>query len=249
MNRGSDTHVLDLPRVYMVRMMVFIVLVGILAAVLFPTIREAFQHNVGLNGTIVALLLIGVIYSFRMVWRLFPEVNWINHFRIADPGLEIPYRPTLLAPMATLLRDRKGPTVLSPLTMRSLLDSLASRLDEARDISRYLIGLLIFLGLLGTFWGLLETVQSVSTAIRSLDINSQSGSVFEELKRGLEAPLAGMGTSFSSSLFGLAGSLVLGFLDLQASQAQNRFYTDLEDWLSTITDIAAGGQSQFAVPQ
>jgi hypothetical protein len=249
MNRGSDTHVLDLPRVYMVRMMVFIVLVGILAAILFPTIREAFQHNVGLNGTIVALLLIGIIYSFRMVWRLFPEVNWVNHFRIADPGLEIPYTPTLLAPMATLLRDRKGATVLSPLTMRSLLDSLASRLDEARDISRYLIGLLIFLGLLGTFWGLLETVQSVTTAIRSLDVNSQSGSVFEELKRGLEAPLAGMGTSFSSSLFGLAGSLVLGFLDLQASQAQNRFYTELEDWLSTITDIAAGGQSQFAVPQ
>ena len=151
--------------------------------------------------------------------------------------------------MATLLRDRKGPTVLSPLTMRSLLNSLASRLDEARDISRYLIGLLIFLGLLGTFWGLLETVQSVGMAIRSLDINSQSGSVFEELKRGLEAPLAGMGMSFSSSLFGLAGSLVLGFLDLQASQAQNRFYTDLEDWLSTMTDIAAGGQSQFAVPQ
>src|SRR4051794_29222151 len=245
MNRGSDTHVLDLPRVYMVRMMVFIVLVGILAAVLFPTIREAFQHNVGLNGTIVALLLIGVIYSFRMVWRLFPEVNWINHFRIADPGLEIPYRPTLLAPMATLLRDRKGATVLSPLTMRSLLDSLASRLDEARDISRYLIGLLIFLGLLGTFWGLLETVQSVTTAIRSLDVNSQSGSVFEELKRGLEAPLAGMGTSFSSSLFGLAGSLVLGFLDLQASQAQNRFYTELEDWLST-TVRDAGGETGVA---
>jgi hypothetical protein len=241
MNRGSDTHVLDLPRVYMVRMMVFIVLVGILAAILFPTIREAFQHNVGLNGTIVALLLIGIIYSFRMVWRLFPEVNWVNHFRIADPGLEIPYTPTLLAPMATLLRDRKGATVLSPLTMRSLLDSLASRLDEARDISRYLIGLLIFLGLLGTFWGLLETVQSVTTAIRSLDVNSQSGSVFEELKRGLEAPLAGMGTSFSSSLFGLAGSLVLGFLDLQASQAQNRFYTDLEDWLSTtVRDLHVG---------
>ncbi len=229
----------------MVRMMVFIVLVGILAAILFPTIREAFQHNVGLNGTIVALLLIGIIYSFRMVWRLFPEVNWVNHFRIADPGLEIPYNPSLLAPMATLLRDRKGPTVLSPLTMRSLLDSLASRLDESRDISRYLIGLLIFLGLLGTFWGLLETVQSVCTAIRSLDVNSQSGSVFEELKRGLEAPLAGMGTSFSSSLFGLAGSLVLGFLDLQASQAQNRFYNELEDWLSSITDIAAGGQAQF----
>ena len=127
------------------------------------------------------------------------------------------------------------------MSMRSLLDSLASRLDEARDISRYLVGLLIFLGLLGTFWGLLETVTSVGDAIQALDVTStESGTVFEELKSGLERPLAGMGLSFSSSLFGLAGSLILGFLDLQASQAQNRFYNDLEDWLSTITDIEAG---------
>jgi hypothetical protein len=134
--------------------------------------------------------------------------------------------------------------------MRSLLDSLASRLDEARDISRYLIGLLIFLGLLGTFWGLLQTVTSVGEAIKSLDVTTaESGTIFEELKAGLQAPLAGMGTSFSSSLFGLAGSLVLGFLDLQASQAQNRFYNELEEWLSSITDIAAGDGGQLSVPQ
>jgi hypothetical protein len=151
--------------------------------------------------------------------------------------------------MATLFRDRPHRTVLSPQSMRSLLDSIASRLDEARDISRYLVGLLIFLGLLGTFWGLLETVSSVGDAIRSLDVSSaQSATVFEELKSGLEAPLSGMGLAFSSSLFGLSGSLILGFLELQASQAQNRFYNDLEDWLSTITDIQAGESGGLAMP-
>ena len=233
--------VLELPRVYLVRMAVFTILICIGAAVLFPNIQVAFMANPGLNGLIVVVLLLGIAYTFRMVFRLWPEVNWVNSFRIADPGLEIPHLPRLLAPMAAQLRDREGLTILSPITLRSLLDSLASRLDEARDISRYMIGLLIFLGLLGTFWGLLQTVSAVGETIRSLNISTaQSGTVFEELKAGLEAPLAGMGTSFSSSLFGLAGSLVLGFLELQASQAQNRFYNDLEDWLATLTDIDAG---------
>ncbi len=233
--------VLELPRVYLVRMAVFTILICIGAAVLFPNIQVAFMANPGLNGLIVVVLLLGLAYTFRMVFRLWPEVNWVNSFRIANPGLEIPHIPRLLAPMAAQLRDREGLTILSPITLRSLLDSLASRLDEARDISRYMIGLLIFLGLLGTFWGLLQTVAAVGETIRTLNISTaQSGTVFEELKAGLEAPLAGMGTSFSSSLFGLAGSLVLGFLELQASQAQNRFYNDLEDWLATLTDIDAG---------
>jgi hypothetical protein len=233
--------VLELPRVYLVRMAVFTILMCIAAAVLYPNIQTAFMANPGLNGMIVLVLVLGVAYTFRTVFRLWPEVNWVNSFRIVDPGLEIPYKPTLLAPMAAQLRDRSGLTILSPITLRSLLDSLASRLDEARDISRYIIGLLIFLGLLGTFWGLLQTVAAVGDTIRNLNISTaQSGTVFEELKAGLEAPLAGMGTSFSSSLFGLAGSLILGFLELQASQAQNRFYNDLEDWLATLTDIDAG---------
>ena len=148
--------------------------------------------------------------------------------------------------MATLLGDRQERTVLSTNTMRSLLDSLASRLDESRDLMRYMVSLLIFLGLLGTFWGLLQTVTSVGDAIKNLDVGAgQSSSMFEELKTGLQRPLEGMGLSFSASLFGLAGSLILGFLDLKASQAQNRFYHNLEDWLSTITDIQVGegGQS------
>jgi hypothetical protein len=246
---AKEHTVLELPKVYLVRMLVFMLVVTILAVVLFPHMKRAFMANPGLNGVIIGALLLGVIYAFRMVWRLWPEINWVNGFRIVNPGLELTHTPKLLGPMATLFRDRPNRTVLSPLSMRSLLDSIASRLDEARDISRYLVGLLIFLGLLGTFWGLLETVTSVGDAIRSLDVSSaQSATVFEELKTGLEAPLSGMGLAFSSSLFGLAGSLILGFLELQASQAQNRFYNDLEDWLSTITDLQAGEGGSFAMP-
>jgi hypothetical protein len=249
MSDMQEQTVLETPKVYLVRMLVFTLVVAVVVAVLLPFMQRAFFANVALNSVIIGAMVLGVLYSYRMVWRLWPEVNWVNHFRIADPGLEIPYRPTLLAPMATMLRDRQGRTVLTPTSMRSLLDSIAARLDESREISRYLVGLLIFLGLLGTFWGLLETVTSIGEAIRSLDVSStQSSTVFEELKTGLQAPLAGMGLSFSSSLFGLAGSLILGFLDLQASQAQNRFYNDLENWLSSITDIEAGEGGSMSVP-
>ena len=249
MTDAREPTVLELPKVYLVRMIVFMLVVSILAVVLFPHMKRAFMANPGLNGIIIGALLLGVGYAFRMVWRLWPEISWLNGFRIANPGLEMTHTPRLLGPMATLFRDRPHRTVLSTVSMRSLLDSLASRLDEARDISRYLVSLLIFLGLLGTFWGLLETVSSVGDAIRALDVTSaQSATVFEELKTGLQAPLSGMGLAFSSSLFGLAGSLILGFLDLQASQAQNRFYNDLEDWLSTITDLQAGDSGGFTVP-
>jgi hypothetical protein len=235
----QEAIVVEKPLIHLVHMMVFTILVAIIAAVLFPNIKNAFMANAGLNGLIVATLLMGVGFAYRMVWRLFPEVNWLNGFKVGQGNEQSP--PLLLAPMSTLLGDASGRTVLSPQTMRSLLDSLASRLDESRDLLRYLIGLLIFLGLLGTFWGLLATVTSVGEAIRNLDVGStQSAQVFEELKAGLQKPLAGMGLSFSSSLFGLAGSLILGFLDLKAAQAQNRFYHNLEDWLSTITDVQAG---------
>lgn len=238
-----SAQVLELPKLYLARMVIFLGFVAAGLAIGFEPLHSAWQQNMALNSAIMAILLIGAAYTFRMLWRLFPEIHWVNKYRIADPGLEFSASPTLLAPMATLLRDRRGPTVLTPVSMRSLLDSLSSRLDETRDISRYLIGLLIFMGLLGTFWGLLQTIHAVSGAISGLDVTAQSGNVFEELKRGLNAPLAGMGTSFSSSLFGLAGSLILGFLDLQAGQAQNRFYRDLEEWLSAMTDIGVD-QSQ-----
>jgi hypothetical protein len=242
---------LSSPRIFLVRMLVFLVLCALVMVVLYKQIIVAFFANPGLNALIGAVLLIGVILSFRQVIRLYPEVAWVNNFRIADPGLAVDRHPTLLAPMAAILGgERTGRMTITQQTMRHLLDSIATRLDEARDISRYMTALLIFLGLLGTFWGLIETVGSVGKVIDGLKVGGDAGSLFDTLKQGLAAPLGGMGISFSSSLFGLAGSLILGFLDLQSSQAQNRFYTDLEDWLaSTVREygdsapgaVASGG--------
>lgn len=233
---------LSSPRIFLVRMLVFLVLCGLVGVVLYKQIVQAFFANPGLNALIGAVLFIGTILSFRQVIRLYPEVSWVNNFRIADPGLAMARHPTLLAPMAAILgRERTGRMTISQQTMRHLLDSIATRLDEARDISRYMTGLLVFLGLLGTFWGLIETVGSVGKVIDGLKVGGDAGALFDTLKGGLAAPLGGMGISFSSSLFGLAGSLILGFLDLQSSQAQNRFYTDLEDWLAgTVREYGAG---------
>ncbi|MFC0241075.1 flagellar motor protein MotA [Rhodopseudomonas telluris] len=225
---------LSSPRIFLVRMLVFLVLCGLIAVVLYKQVVAAFLANPGLNALILAVLAIGIVLAFRQVIRLYPEVAWVNNFRLADPGLALDRRPTLLAPMAAMLGgERNGRISISPQIMRHLLDSIATRLDEARDISRYMTGLLVFLGLLGTFWGLIETVGSIGGVISGLKVTGDAGSLFDTLKEGLAAPLGGMGISFSSSLFGLAGSLVLGFLDLQSSQAQNRFYTDLEDWLAS----------------
>ncbi|MDO9561037.1 MAG: flagellar motor protein MotA [Bradyrhizobium sp.] len=251
----TELNKLSSPRIFLVRMLVFLVLCALLLVVLYKQIIEAFFANPGLNALIGAVLLIGIILSFRQVVRLYPEVAWVNNFRISDPGLAVDRHPTLLAPMAAILGgERTGRMTISQTTMRHLLDSIATRLDEARDISRYMTGLLVFLGLLGTFWGLIETVGSVGKVIEGLKVGGDAGSLFDTLKEGLAAPLGGMGISFSSSLFGLAGSLILGFLDLQSSQAQNRFYTDLEDWLaSTVREYTRegaggpGGELQAAV--
>lgn len=243
----SAATALEPPRLYLIHMLVFTLACAILSVVLLPDLIRAFAANAGLNLVIVGTLLLGMFHSYRMVWRLFPEVAWVNQFREAPEGTEGGRMPRLLGPMATLLRNRQS-ALISPQSMRSMLDSLSARFDESRDLSRYLVGLLIFLGLLGTFWGLLTTVTSIGDAINALDVSStQSGTVFEGLKEGLKGPLGGMGLSFSSSMFGLAGSLVLGFLDLKAAQAQNRFYNDLEDWLSTITDIAGDSPGQAPV--
>jgi hypothetical protein len=244
---------LSSPRIFLVRMLVFLVLCALVMVVLYKQIILAFFANPGLNGLIGVVMLVGIILAFRQVIRLYPEVAWVNNFRIADPGLAIERHPTLLAPMAAILGgERTGRMTISQQTMRHLLDSIATRLDEARDISRYMTGLLVFLGLLGTFWGLIETVGSVGKVIDGLKVGGDAGALFDTLKGGLAAPLGGMGISFSSSLFGLAGSLILGFLDLQSSQAQNRFYTDLEDWLATTvreydSDGAPTGDMQAAV--
>jgi len=247
MAKELDPLKLSSPRIFLFRMLVFVVLGGLVAFLLHKQIEVAFMANPGLNALIIGVLLIGIVLSARQVMRLYPEIAWVNNFRLADPGLAVDRPPVLLAPMAAILGSRVGRMAMSAQLMRSILDSIATRLDEARDILRYMTGLLVFLGLLGTFWGLIETVSSVGGVIQGLKAGGDAGSMFDSLREGLAAPLSGMGISFSSSLFGLAGSLVLGFLDLQSSQAQNRFYTELEDWLSTTVydqatePIVAGG--------
>jgi hypothetical protein len=236
------------PRIFLVRMLVFLVLGGLLVVILYRQISVAFLANPGLNALIIGVLLVGILLAFRQVIRLFPEIAWVNSFRLADPGLAIERPPVLLAPMAAILGDHAGRMTISSQTMQSLLDSIGTRLDEARDMLRYMTGLLIFLGLLGTFWGLIETVGSIGTIIKGLKVGGDAGAMFDALRDGLAAPLGGMGISFSSSLFGLAGSLVLGFLDLQTSQAQNRFYTDLEDWLATTVRDLGGASDAVASP-
>ena len=239
---GSHHRTLTPPGVFLLRMLIFLTLIGFLAAILHEQLTVSFLTNPGLNALIVGTLLFGIMFAFRQVGRLYPEIRWVNAFRISDPGLAINHQPILLAPMASMLRDRTGALSLSTATMRSIMDSIGSRLDEARDTGRYMVGLLVFLGLLGTFWGLLETIQSVGGAIATLG-NNGGGAVFDELKNGLAKPLKGMGTAFSSSLLGLSGSLILGFLELQASHAHNRFYNELEEWLSGITEFTPGSSS------
>src|SRR4051812_11394292 len=206
MAKDLDPLKLSSPRIFLVRMMVFLILCGLIVVVLYRQIWTAFLANPGLNALIAGVLFIGIALAFRQIIRLFPEVNWVNGFRLSDPGLAVERPPVLLAPMAAILGNRSDRMAISAQVMRGLLDSIAARLDESRDMSRYMTGLLVFLGLLGTFWGLIETVSSVGRVIETLNVGSDAGNVFDALKEGLARPLGGMGIAFSSSLFGLAGS-------------------------------------------
>lgn len=241
------------PRRYLNRMLIFLAAVVVVAAFLARPLAGIFMANPALNGMILAVLAVGIAYVFRQVLTLRPALDWIEGYRRVRESLAgLPAPPAMLAPMAAMLGDRGHRTSLSALSTRSLLDSIYARLDETREISRYLIGLLIFLGLLGTFWGLLGTIGAIGETIRTLSVGSGDvGVIFEDLKSGLEAPLAGMGTAFASSLFGLGGSLVLGFLELSAAQAQNRFYNELEEWLSGLTRLSSGvalGEGEGSAP-
>jgi len=235
------------PTTFLVRMALFLVAVLVVAAVLSPVLLVAFANNPVLNGLIVVVLLLGVFWNLRQVLRLSPEVRWLETFQQSRQRLAGLPPPKLLAPMASMLasrgrnRDGQDRFTLSAPAMRSLLDSLASRLDESRELSRYMTGLLIFLGLLGTFWGLLLTIGSVADVINAMSVgNGDVNLLFDQLKSGLSRPLHGMGTAFSSSMLGLAGALVLGFLDLTAGQAQNRFFNELEEWLAGLTRLSSG---------
>lgn len=232
------------PRKYLLRMIFFIFLVFIISFLLRDKLISSFNGNAIINGVILSVLIIGIIFLGRQIIKLVPEKLWIQAIQ-ANGSSSI--KPVLLAPLALMLRREKPikSISMSAAALRSILDGVAGRLDENREISRYLIGLLIFLGLLGTFWGLLDTVSAVTKVIKGLNFSNEQNIsfVFSNLQSGLEAPLGGMATAFSSSLFGLAGSLILGFVDLQLGQASGRFYQELEEWLSSNVRITSVNDS------
>ncbi|WP_159713971.1 MotA/TolQ/ExbB proton channel family protein [Geminicoccus flavidas] len=224
------------PQRYLTRTILFLIVVAVVVGLLHRVVIDAFSHNLAINGLILLVVLTGIAYTFRRILQLRPEIEWLEAYRTAAPGFSVQDPPSLLSPLATVLAQssKKNRSALSAVSMRYLLDSIDNRLEESRDISRYLAGLPIFLGLLGTFWGLILTMGSIGEVIGGLSIGTGDlVQIFENLKAGLTAPLNGMGTAFSASLFGLAGSLVLRFIDLQATRAQHVFYNELEEWLST----------------
>jgi hypothetical protein len=235
---GPPSPLMTPPARYTLRLVVFLAVIAVVVVALHAHAVHFFLRNPPLNTLILSVLAVGIALSFRAVLSLDPEVAWVERYRRGDPRLLREDGPPLLGPLAAVLKDPRRRSSLTASSLRSVLDGVDSRLDERRDTSRYLIGLLIFLGLLGTFWGLLMTANSVGETIRGLNVvGSDPAQMFETLRAGLEAPLSGMGTAFSTSLFGLASSLVLGFLDLQASQAQNRFGNELETWVTGLAQV------------
>jgi hypothetical protein len=243
------------PTNYLLRMLIFLVLVYGTAALISPQLARFYLANPLINSVIMVVELFGVVWNLRQVQRLYPEVLWGEHFRRTRQPLQQERPPVLLAPMARMLQGRadgERRITLSGTAMRTLLDGIASRLDESRELSRYVTGVMIFLGLLGTFWGLLHTVSSVAAVINGMNLSGGDvNAMFAQLKSGLAGPLAGMGTAFSSSMFGLSGALILGFLDLTAGQAMNRFFNELEEWLAGLTRLSTGvlgGDGEASMP-
>lgn len=222
-----------------VLMLIVIGLVSFGGFIVWPLLLPVFMSNLYLNGFILLVFFVGMLACFWQVYQVFTSVSWIEGFAAENPGHEFVLPPRLLAPLAALLRARGVGKHIGATSSRSILDSVATRIDEDRDITRYIVNLLIFLGLLGTFFGLATTVPAMVDTIRSLaPAEGDSGvEVFGRLMSGLEEQLGGMGTAFSSSLLGLAGSLVVGLVELFASHGQNRFYRELEEWLTTITRL------------
>ncbi|MDX1599430.1 flagellar motor protein MotA [uncultured Marinobacter sp.] len=221
-------------------MTLFLAVVVVVGALIHAPLTTAFMANWVFNLLIVCVLIIGIALTYRQVFTLFPELRWIAQFRTGNAGLSVLQEPRLLKPLAKQLGDeyKRDRFTLSTLSLRTVLDGIHSRMDEQREITRYFISLLIFLGLLGTFWGLLGTINAVGEVITNLNMDQEDfGAVFADLQAGLQTPLQGMGTAFSSSLLGLGGSLILGFMDIQAGHAQNRFYDGLEEWLTSVTNL------------
>jgi hypothetical protein len=227
----------------------FVGVIAVACALLYAPLAAAFQANMVFNGLIIAVFAIGVAINLMQVGALGPATHWVDQ---TQRGFETAEPPRLVAALARVVRGREAEGfTMSTLAMRSLLDGVRMRLDESRDIARYLVGLLVFLGLLGTFWGLLDTVGGVTSVIGGLGANGDAAAGFAELQAGLERPLAGMGTAFSSSLFGLAGALALGILDLQAGHAQNQFFARLEEFLAERAQLpsrAHGAEGEQSLP-
>ena len=220
---------------YILRILMFLVLVSVTLFFYINNLKNFFFTNQTLNSIILVVILCGIIYVLRQLLILVNELNWLNQLLKVNKSKLSVKSPNLLKYLDTFLREQSGSLIFSQSSMKSIMESLDGRLSENREISRYLIGLSVFLGLLGTFWGLLETINSVAITVKSLDFSENTQKLFQVLKQGLEEPLSGMGTAFSSSLFGLGGSLILGFLDIQSGQAQNRFYNEVEERLSQKT--------------
>lgn len=228
------------PKQSLVWMSLYLAIVLAICGLIYQPLSQAFMANWVFNGLILAVLLAGIVMSYRQVVRLLPEMQWVARFRTGRGNAYGNVSPKLLKPLARQLGDdlQHERVTLSPMSLTTLLDGVRSRLDEARELSRYMIGLLVFLGLLGTFWGLLGTIDAIGSVILELNLGDRPfNEVFRDLQAGLLEPLDGMGTAFSSSLFGLGGSLVLGFLDIQAGHAQNRFFNSLEEWLTGLTHL------------
>jgi hypothetical protein len=226
-----------------VMMLIVLGLTVAVAVLIAPQLMPIFRATPYLKIFIVLVFFVGVAATFWQVVTLISAVNWIEGFALDRPGHEFTKAPRLLAPLAAMLSGRHARRSLTSTSTRSILETVATRIEEQRDLTRYLISLLIFLGLLGTFYGLATVVPAVVDTIRSLAPQENQSAVqgFDALMRGLEGQLGGMGTAFGSSLLGLSGSLVVGLLELFASHAQNRFYRELEEWLSSITKIGIAG--------
>ena len=220
---------------YILRILMFLILVSVALFFYINDLKNFFFTNQTLNSIILIVILCGIIYVLRQLLILVNELNWLNQLLKGSKTKLSVKSPNLLKYLDTFLREQSGSLIFSQSSMKSIMESLDGRLAESREITRYLIGLSVFLGLLGTFWGLLETINSVAITVKSLDFSENTQKLFKVLKQGLEEPLSGMGTAFSSSLFGLGGSLILGFLDIQSGQAQNRFYNEVEERLSQKT--------------
>ena len=242
----AETQGFSQPIQQVVLMLISLLLVMVGGYLMFPSVAPIFLSSPYLNGVILTVFFFGILCCFWQIVVIIAAVNWVENFALDRPGHEFSDPPRLLIPLASLLKGRKSKTILTSSSLNSILDSVATRLNEARDLTRYVINLLIFLGLLGTFYGLAITVPEVVNTIKSLvPKEGQTGiEVFDNLMAGLEGQLGGMGTAFASSLLGLAGSLVVGLLELFANHGQNRFYMQLEEWLSSFTSIGIFGDNE-----